>query len=437
MACHTVYYVLPQVQAAFPALSASGMAITGLGIAAVSIAAYLAIKDLKKEHAQAMAVFNERTAEYQANINEKNLAYTAQLNAALEIAEHTYQLAEQDALTEFIIHKFQNCSKRLTLVPDAPNDLVTRLQLLQNEFNKSGESEEMAQYICKLSDEIFNNTALPGHSMKTEIVLVEIELIKQDLILLPKKMQAEMSDSIDQYTAIADKQPQMVMQGITLLKARIFREIMLIKKREEEREECRKLINEALACISAMQKQEAIASYQQSASQYLEELQQLIQTGSNADIIREINNRIVNSYNECEATLQKLADDEYIRIKLVETLLSMGMNVPIREDDGTSIIAAIDSTVGIDFQIEDDKITTEMVALNDDINAMPDDVENGFAIADSIMENLSANGVPLREKYKKSHKHEHGHKLRTVKVTKTAEEATAKAETKKQMKMGE
>ncbi len=431
-----VYLVIPPPPL-LSSLSASGMALTGVGIAAVSVAVYMAVKDLQRDHAASMAIFNQRSAAYQANIADKNSAYSAQLACALELAEVTYQQAVQNAMADFIVHKLHSCVQRMTITPDAPVDLITRLQQLQNEFATNGESEEIAEKVYQLSNEIFETTALSVHTISAEKVLEEIENAKQEIILLPADMQAEMLESVANYAQMADKQPRMAMQGVKLLKDRIFREITLINKREKEREESRTLINESLACINAMQKQQFKIHYQDAAAEYLTELQTLIQKSSGVAAIREIHQRIDAAYKECEAVLQKLSDNEMIKMKLVETLLQMGMKVRVKEDGEQGIVAVIDSTVGMDFSIQDGQVKAELVAMNEEKTVMPDEVEGGCQLTDAVMEKMAANGMEVKEKFRKSQKHEKGHKLRVVKVKTAGEEVSEYAEEKKQMRVDE
>lgn len=440
-----VYTVMPHtatplpvaLPAAVPAFSATGMAITGLGIAAVSVAIYLAVKDLKREHDESIAIFNARSDTYQNNIIEKNAVYSAQLASALESANVTYQTANQNAMEDFITHKLRSCMQRMMITPDAPNDLVSRLKQLQDDFNTTGETDEIAERIYQLSNEIFENTALSTHSISAEELLDEIEIVKQEIILLPAEMQNIMLESLAQYEKIADKQTRMALQGIKLLKERIYREITEIKKREAEREESRKLINEALACINAMQKQSLEIKYQQLAATYLNELQELILQTSNIAVIKDMYQKINNSYLECEELLQKLSDNEYVKIKLIETLLSMGMQVQMKEDGEEGIVAIIDSTVGMDFSLQNGQMKAEMIAINDEKTVMPDKVEEGCKITDAVMEKLAENGMEVHEKFRKSQKYEEGHKLRVVKVKTAGEEVTAHAEEKKYLKAGE
>jgi hypothetical protein len=437
-----VYSVMPPPVPVLPppllsSLSASGMAITGLGIAAVSVAVYLAVKDLQREHASSMAIFNQRSTAYQSNIVEKTAAYSAQLAMALELAEATYQQATQNAMTDFIAHKLHSCVQRMMITPDAPSDLMVRLQLLQDEYKENGESEEIAERVYQLSMEIFEETTLSTHSISAEKVLEEIESVKQEIILLPADMQIELIESIEKYEKMADKQSKMAMQGVKLLKDRVYREITLIRKRAKEREESRTLINESLACINAMQRQSLEVYYQDAAAEYLSELQELIQKSSGLAAIIEINKRITTTYKECEVVLQRLSDNELVKIKLVETLLSMGMKVQMKEDGEEGIIAVIDSTVGMDFSIQDGQLKAEMVAMNEDKTVMPDEVESGCQITDAVMEKLAGDGMEVREKFRKSQKYEAGHKLRVVKVKTAGDEVSAYAEEKKQMRIEE
>lgn len=437
-----VYSVMPPPVPVLPppllsSLSASGMAVTGLGIAAVSVAVYLAVKDLQREHDSSMAIFNQRSASYQSNIVEKTAAYSAQLAMALELAESTYQQATQNAMTDFIAHKLHSCVQRMMITPDAPTDLMTRLQDLQNEYKENGESEDIADRVYQLSTEIFEETTLSIHSISAEKVLEEIESVKQEIVLLPADMQKELIESIEKYEKMADKQSKMAMQGVKLLKDRVYREITLIRKRAKEREESRALINESLACINAMQRQSLEVYYQDAATEYLSELQELIQKSSGLAAIIEINKRITTTYKECEVVLQRLSDNELVKMKLVETLLSMGMKVQMKEDGEDGIIAVIDSTVGMDFSVQDGQLKAEMVAMNDDKTVMPDEVESGCQITDAVMEKLAGDGMEVHEKFRKSQKYEAGHKLRVVKVKTAGDEVSAYAEEKKQMRIEE
>jgi hypothetical protein len=397
----------------------------------------LAVKDLQRDHAASMEIFNQKSAAHDANISEKNAAYSAQLAIALELAETTYQQATQNAMTDFIVHKLHNCVQRMTITPDAPGDLLLRLQQLQNEYNENGESEELAERVYQLSNDIFENTSLAIHSISAEKVLENIENVKQEILLLPADLQAVLMESLEKYEQMADKQSKMALQGVKLLRERIFREITLIKKREKEREESRKLINESLACINAMQKQPIETHYQEAATEYLSELQSLIQKSSNLEAFKEIHQRISATYNECEQLLQKLSDNEMVKMKLIETLLQMGMKVQMKEDGEDGIVAIIDSTVGMDFSIQDGQVKAEIVAMNEEKTVMPDEVEEGCQLTDTVMEKMAVNGMEVREKFRKSQKYEKGHKLRVVKVKTAGDEVSAYAEEKKQMKIGE
>ncbi|MEI6519977.1 MAG: hypothetical protein WCO98_08070, partial [bacterium] len=428
MSHSTIFIASPPMQALLPAVSATGMLATGAGIAAVSVAVYLAVKDLKREHEASMAIFNQRCADHEAHIIAKNAAYSAQLASALELAEVTYQVSTQNALADFIVHKLHNCIQRMTIAPNAPEDLITRLNILQNEFNENGESEEIAERIYQLSNDIFESTELSVHTISAEKVLEEIENVKQEIILLPAELQAKMLESVEQYEKMAVKQSKMAMQGVKLLKDRIYREITLIKQREKEREESRKLINESLACINAMQKQNLETYYQDAAAEFLNELQALIQKSSGIQAIREMYQRINTTYNECETVLQKLSDNEMVKMKLIETLLSMGMKVQVKEDGEEGIIAVIDSTVGMDFSIQNGEVKAELVAVNEEKTAMPDEIEGGCQLTDTVMEHLAENGMEVREKFRKSHKYADGHKLRVVKVKIGGDEISAFAE---------
>jgi hypothetical protein len=116
----------------------------------------------------------------------------------------------------------------------------------------------------------------------------------------------------------------------------------------------------------------------------------------------------------------------------------MREKVTASADTGRSVIAGLDSSLGIEFHFEaQNRIRAELVAFDaDHRNIKLETAEAGLATAGEIIQRLQENQCQVRERVRNAHKHPEGHQLHVVEVLPLPAYAVASAEKPKHQQMG-
>lgn len=446
-----VVVVAPEVMTVGTGIAA-GTAIAAVGAAAlVGYATYAALHQLHQEYQQSKAEFQARSqadAQMRETFAQQNRTAA---HAALTAAEQTKAMATLDANAVFLREGVNHLLLRLPQLP-TPTDpeLPARCAALLQAMTEQPEAmpahleqyRRLAEQVAAAATAAANVTVLKG-ALAEECAALRRELaapLLQEPALATLRFQ--LLAQLDALEQMAKKQPKLAAQGVTLLRARIHREVQTRAELQvtlaREAEEARELVGEVLAKLQAVSHQDALPAYAAQATAMLGQLGDTVATVSDNYLatLRRLAEDANHLFIGCHRALEEQTRAAYVHDQLTDVLLTMGYRVSqvAAEGERKSLVAAVDHEVGLEFHVDGQgRMGTQMVALTPEGATAGQAAEKKVCkLMDEILAALRARQCEVRERFR-SYLAD-GEELRVVEMA-TQQDEFAQGQALQQMRM--
>lgn len=395
--------------------------VIGSGVALAAVAMWHDYADAR----QAMAARLERERRERADRLQR---WTARESESRQAASRTYVSTDIDAELHLLLHGLGRVEAGLQSQDPPPQDLLASCASLRERL-LGGEPAGplLPPYVALLQQ-----AHAARRRTRAEVGCSEAEALRQALDEVEHEIHTGLTGSATrdvwlarwrQLESNADGQPQVVSQGLEVLRRGLHREVFQQAERRAA-EAANALVAEEIGIrlrtvLRAVPDDPALLP---SATAMLDRLAaaDLSQPGA-LDVLERESAAL---FQEAATAVARAGLGQQVAHEVREVLMTLGYRVQLLPEPDTGVVARVGEQVGIEFDIGDDgRVQTEMVALADGVTADERQQEQVCQVVDQVFAGLRARSFEVREKVRRNRTR--GERLRPATVPIAAGDAAA------------
>jgi hypothetical protein len=437
------------VEPAIPALVPIAIPILGtvtslaaLGVGGAVYAAYIAIQKLNDDYKSALCELQTR-ADTEAQVRAlEGAAHQSADVAVRAMARRTMTAEDANATVEFLLDRLTRLADRLGALPDTDPTLPAECARLHAALTEP--VEDLAAYVAEyvqLADAVAEVVAAHAPAAAGALA-AEVAALREELqapVFAGADFATERIRLLQQLDALANmatRNPDVAVQGMTLLRERVRRELREQTTARQQRAasaaELRALVSDALAKLQALITQQELPEMRLQAEALLSELAAVLAGASDPrDRLQALTDTATALFDDCRRALEERAVSAYVSEQVRDVLLSLGYQVSMvpadTADEAPALVVPVDQRVGVSFHTDAaGHMKTAVVSFDaDHPEADAQTKPKACALVEQVLTTLREREWHVREKYRITVKA--GERLKVVSLPKADAQAAAAA----------
>jgi hypothetical protein len=374
------------------------------GLALMGYGAYLVVERLQRDYEVALAEFQSRAEqERQARIAAR-AAQQAVTAEAAALTAHTQLDAAVDASTAFLEQAVTEIAAAPVTVDDAA--LATRCAELLEAVRT--DPDALAAHLGmyhQLQELRAGRPAEEREALHAQAALLRAEIDSPLLAEAAPGRRDALRSQLDALDALADGQPGVAAQGIGLFRARLYRELEELARRQQARAaqalELRALVGEASAKLAATCHC-GLPEFEEQARALQARLAVLLAEAKELPPVQAVVDAAAALFDDARLALTRQATAEYVRGQVADVLLGLGYRVAEIPGEGASV-ASLGDGVGLEFHVDaQGRLGTAMVATEEGVSVEHAAQEKVCGLIDAVLAALREREVTVTEKFRRT-----------------------------------